>query len=290
MSKDEMMRSKKTIKKKHIGSPTLLTESEEPRAIEALLRGDKNSIDNHQALSSWKKLPRDLCLVHTLKYKEHTNSELLGESAEKCFSEWDAISTSLLSRGDYIKSTKLDVQNLITSGKFVTKASPLTFGEIAFVLDVPPSNIIGTFPYDVWFNNHAGMKANAAATQSIEDKGALSNAIIKGIPKSCAPFDLQLPKGTYLDVQHHLVILREQRKNAPPHHSEIIITGKEGVYIHAGMPKTAPVRVKEILVMPSDQVEWRDGQPIIQDDLAYTLRILKLLNHNIPINFLKRKL
>ncbi|MBV4483815.1 hypothetical protein [Pseudomonas khavaziana] len=287
MFKNEMIRSKNAIKKKHIGSPTLLTESEELCAIQALLKGDKNSIENHRALSSWKKLPRDLCLVHTLKYEEHTNSELLGESAEKCFSEWDAISTSLLSRRDYVKSTKLDVQNLISTGKFITKANPLTFGEIAFVLDVSPSNIIGTFPYDVWFNNHAGMKGNAAATQSIEGKGALSNAIFKGIPKRSAPSDLSLPKGTYLDVRHYLEILREQRKYAPPHHSEIIVTGKEGVYIHAGMPKTAPVRVKEILVMPSGQVEWHDGQPIIQDDLAYTLRILKLLNHNIPINFLK---
>lgn len=268
---------KKRLKKKDIGHPVKGKLIENSEQVKAQFRGDENAEKNYQALLSWKALPQDLSLVHALKLERHTDSILLRENAEKCFSKWDAISTSLISARDQISTYHYDRAN-----RLISKSSSTAFGEIAFVLDFSPSNIIGTFPHDVWFDNHAGMRMGATASQTIESKGALSNAILKGIPKSGAP--VNLPKGTYLDVRPYLAILRDQRSYQSPHHSEIIITGKEGVHIHAGMPITKAVRVKEISITPHDGVEWRNGQPLIRNDLASILETLKKLNPEIPVN------
>lgn len=280
MYKREGAKPQKRLKKKDIGSPVPAEVTENSVATQALLRGDKSAVENYQALLSWKKLPSDLSLVHALRLGLHADSELLSENAEKCFSGWDAISATLISRRDQTSTRYFD-----SARRLFSVAHPTAIGEIAFVLELSPSNIIGTFPYDVWFDNHAGMRRGGGeASQSIESKGALSNAILKGIPRNNAP--VNLPKGTYLDVRPYQAILRDQRANPNSQYSEIIIAGREGVHIHAGMAKTKAVTVKEILVMPHDEVEWRDGNPLIREDLKLALERLKILNPNIPINFI----
>lgn len=124
-------------------------------------------------------------------------------------------------------------------------------------------------------------------SESIEGKGALANANLKGILKKKKISVIDLPKGAYLYVRPYRAILSSQRSYQRPHHSEIMITGKEGVYIHAGMPRTKAVRVKEILVTPHDEIEWCNGIPLIRDVLKYSLELLNVLNTNIPINLLR---
>lgn len=127
----------------------------------------------------------------------------------------------------------------------------------------------------MWFDNHADMQEETRVSESIEGKGALSNAILEGIPKKKKRSVIGLPKGAYLDVRPYRPILSSQSSYQRPYHSEIIITGKEGVYIHAGMPRSKADRVKEILVTPHNVIEWSNGIPQIRDVLKYTLEHFK---------------
>lgn len=116
--------------------------------------------------------------------------------------------------------------------RYYSSSETITYGEVSFVLDVSPSNIIGTFSHDVWFDNHVGIRKVPNELQSLPvNKGALANAIFRGVAKD--NYKAKLPNGTHLQVRPYLDILDGQRREGAEH-NEIIITGKEGVYIHSG--------------------------------------------------------
>lgn len=196
------------------------------------------------SLHDWGKLPEHLSLVHTLNVGLHHESPLLEGSVSDLLSTWDAISTSLIDVMDRktiyqkkpISEVVQAVKNLVGSGAmpelisdlsaknekiYYSHSDDISYGEIAFVLDFSPSNIIGTFPSDVWFPNHAGLEYS----NKIERSSALSKAIFNGDSKGNR---VSLPRGTYVDVMPYQELLDKQKEHGRKY-NEVILMGKGGI-------------------------------------------------------------
>jgi len=295
--------------KRTIGKPVQADLTENSEVVKSLLGNNNNALENHSALMSWEAVPTNIKLVHTLNLDYHMGSQLLKESATKCLSSWDAISTSIIDVKDrktiFSKKTTseykkafYDIVGSSSGAIFTLESDPdvrkesqyfsssekITYGEIAFVLEISPSNIIGTFSHDVWFDNHAGIRKVPEELQYLlSNKGALASAIFNGISKDNKA--VNLPRGTYLQVRPYLEILDEQRRKKAEH-NEVIITGREGVYIHPGRPPSKAVNVKEILILPTGDVRWKNGVPILNDNLQAALDAVTLHNPGLPISFI----
>jgi len=111
----------------------------------------------------------------------------------------------------------------------------------------------------------------AGTPESIESKAELSNAILKGISKNNEI--VNLPKRTYLHVRPYLAIIRDQRSAPNSHYSEVIITGREGVYIHPDMLKTKAIKVKGGYAR--GKIEWHNGRPVLKENLRFALEAIK---------------
>lgn len=221
-------------------------------------------------------------IVHSLKSGTYPDSQLFHENATTCLSKWDAISTSVIDLTDRVPVFNL---NSVNENRYFTESNRMTIGEIVLVLHTDTSNIasniIGTFPKDVWFNNHAGIRDLTPGQQStLENKGALSRAIINGIPKTNAPVNL-LPKQTYLHVRPYKEILDKRKMNE---YTEVIITGREGVHIHPGRPPSRAIKVKEILIFPNGKIEWANDIPILSESLNTAIATLKRFNPEVPLS------
>jgi hypothetical protein len=308
MLKSKSPLSKRQLKKT-IGKPMPADLTENSEVVSSLLRKNSSAHKNLIALKSWEVMPTDIKLVHTVHLGYHMDSQLLKENATKCLSSWDAISASVIdvkdrkaifskkpisvykkafydvvgSSGGAIFTLESDA-DAKTMSRYYSSSETITYGEVAFVLDVSPSNIIGTFSHDVWFDNHVGIRKVPNELQNLPvNKGALANAIFRGIAKDNDK--AKPPNGTYLQVRPYLDILDGQRREGAEH-NEIIITGKEGVYIHPGRSPSKAVTVKEILILPSGEVQWKNGIPILNKNLQTALDAVKFHNPGVPISFI----
>lgn len=168
-------------------------------------------------------------------------------------------------------------------------------GEIAFALDFSPSNIIGTFPQDVWFPNHIGAFNDSLLggdfTQffpTVKHKGALSKAIFFGVSLN-GNGKYRLPNKTYLDILSPSDLLMEQNKIGRPY-NEVIAMGKGGISIYPNMPTSKPISVKEIFFLPKGNVTWNrrnngDDTPILPSKLMDAYKLVEMYNPGISIKF-----
>lgn len=184
--------------------------------------------DKEKTLNSWRTLPENFLLVHAF---EGAESPFCQHRAESLLKSWDIISTSLVDLKDIKPLTKIKRY----TGMYCTTA---------LILDVPVQNILGTHPTDVWFPNHVGRK-NGYAGGRIIDASALSRAIFQGEGK-----DGYQCEGGYQRLLTPQALLSEDKKRRHiESHNEVLIIGRPGVKLYAGLPATQTIRVRKIVVV-----------------------------------------
>ncbi|AEX50978.1 hypothetical protein GRAQ_00126 [Rahnella aquatilis CIP 78.65 = ATCC 33071] len=203
--------------------------------------GEKETI-----LNSWRFLPKNLVLVHAFEGEENPFCQ---HRAESLLNSWDIISTSLVDLKDIKPLTKIKRY----TGMYCTTA---------LILDVPVQNILGTHPTDVWFPNHIGRKNDYAAGRII-DASALSRAIFRGEGK-----DDYHCEGGYQRLLTPQALLSEDKKTrSVESHNEVLIIGRPGVKLYAGLPATQSIRVRKIVVVEqtesNDMYDYYAGSPEI---------------------------
>ncbi|WP_447890673.1 RHS repeat domain-containing protein [Pseudomonas hormoni] len=257
---------------------------------------------NHQSLQSWINLPENLSLVHTLKINEHRlDSELLRLDANSVLSSWNAISTSLVNFDD--RQTHVISKPIIPTGEFhgmiiepdqlteYLTSKQITYGEIAFKLEFEASNILGTFPHDLGFQNHAGASIipdSATPIEKVIERAKFSEVFFAGKP--IIGYESR-SKNTYYEIVTPEELLNQQLnvkdENGAPvtaHYNEVIITGKEGVSLHMGMPTSKKISVSEIIILPMEDVRMEGGRPIYSELLKRAVGMVRQANPNIKIS------
>ncbi|QKV61746.1 RHS repeat protein [Pseudomonas sp. 43A] len=245
--------------------------------------------DNVKNLKEWADIGPDLEIVHTLRLNDPyfpKPSALLTESADKLFSSWDAISTSLIDLRD--RDTKM-VNKIVPEAsagngargyekvESFSASKKITRGEIAFVLNVAPSNIIGTSPVDAFFPNHIG-----AGGETIEEKGMLAKAVFSG--------QLTVPDARKGVTSHYKIdtptnLVRDQKKIGDKRpYNEVIVVGKGGVSVHQSMPASQNITVKEIVVLPLDELRLVNGKPILPEYLQNAVDSIRLANPGLNVS------
>lgn len=192
--------------------------------------------NNIAALNQWaNRDENDLVLVHALRHFTGTQP-LLINNANDVFKTWDVISTSLIS----IREVKRQYKTSLRS-----RLRPM-IGEVAFILDVPPQNIIGTFCSDGWFPNHAGREGNSP-TGRVINSYALFDSIRSGITQKG-----KVTKGGCNQVYDPKTLLGKTPDN---YHNECLIVGRGGVNTYSGFPVTVDLRVKGIIYAPHHHLD-----------------------------------
>ncbi|RBQ35883.1 hypothetical protein C2125_00140 [Rahnella aquatilis] len=194
---------------------------------EWLNRRKARNMQKAAILQSWAVLPERHVLVHAFEQQE---SPFCRQDAASLFNSWDVFSTSLVDLND-IK-------------KFTTQSFRYTgmYHNIALVLDVPRQNILGTFPRDVWFMNHAGREGDHPQGRLIQPY-RLVECIQSGIGVGnfrCEGGYQQLL--TPADLMTQDKVIRNQFT-----HNEILIIGRPGLNLYAGLPATQSIRVTRVL-------------------------------------------
>ena len=232
-------------------------------------RGDRIKARNLQKaaiLQSWAVLPERHVLVHTFELQE---SPFCRQDAASLFNSWDVFSTSLVDLND-IK-------------KFTTQSSRYTgmYHNIALVLDVPRQNILGTFPRDVAFMNHAGREGGHPQGRLI-DPYELADCIRTGLGVGgvrCEGGYQQLLTPAALMTQDK-AIRREYT------HNEILIIGRPGLNLYTGLPATQSIRVTRVLGV--DDVPFPDYSKVPVGHMKTTEEIGKHVArlNNVPFEML----
>lgn len=206
-----------------------------------------------------KQLNHKLVLVHTIRSSVIGNTELLLKSAEEVMSKWDVISTSLT-----------EINNL--------NNKRLQWANIGLVLAVPPQNIIGTFPEDISFPNHAG-NMPGQRRNSYELADSYFNGISKyhNKPEVRARLGKIMPNQTYAELETPENIIM---RSTGAKHNEIIVVGKENVNIFSGQEPTKNIKVCGIYHYFNGG--GRNAKKEFDEDNKL-LRKLEKLNPDIPL-------
>lgn len=203
--------------------------SRKKSGIEFIKKQDINKLSGgkEKILSSWRSLPENYVLVHAFEGEENPFCQ---HRAESILSSWDIISTSLVDLKDIKPLTKIKRY----TGMYCTTA---------LILDVPVQNILGTHPTDVWFPNHIGRENNYAAGRII-DASALSRAIFRGEGKE----DYHCEGGYQRLLTPQALLSEDKKTRSIESHNEVLIIGRPGVKLYAGLPATQRIRVRKIVV------------------------------------------
>lgn len=190
-------------------------------------RQKAGNIKKAAILQSWAVLPERHVLVHAFELHE---SPFCRQDAASLFNSWDVFSTSLVDLND-IK-------------KFTTQSFRYTgmHHNIALVLEVPRQNILGTFPRDVWFMNHAGREGCQPQGRVIQPYG-----LVECIRSGRGVGDFRCDGGyqqllTPADLMTQDKVIRSNFS-----HNEILIIGRPGLNLYAGLPATQSIRVTRVL-------------------------------------------
>ena len=216
-----------------------------------------------------------VCLVHmkrSLKSKDDAAQLAASKiNFENQIQTWDAISTSLVS-------------NKIMGGP----SGYGTLGEIGYVLQVPPQNILSTNETDAWVENHIGREGNNSTGKVIN-----SFALVDHIQKRSKP----LPPGFAYASKHKdaggkivpapqlktfnsLLTPSELLAKTTSDCNEVLVIGRPGVNVYEGMPPTAKVRVSAILLIK---------KLIPEDNYLKFINLAKSMsaaNNNVPILYI----
>jgi len=188
---------------------------------------------NLAELKKWEaRDKKNLLLVHTVRTQYLNNSVLLTQDAQSVFKTWDIVSTSLID----LKALK---KNFGAVGRRGHVATGLFF-EAGFILEVPTQNILGTFPRDAWFPNHAGVDMK---NQRIFDKSALSDSIFSGKAKKPS----KNIEGGYNKIVDPRKILSQTNSS---YYNEIIVIGRPNISLYPGLLATREIKVAGIILAP----------------------------------------
>lgn len=187
-------------------------------------------------------------LVHTLRNTVlRAGSDLLQNSAARVMSDWDIISTSVVE---------------------VNSHNRTHWGDVGFILAVPPQNIIGTFERDVSFPNHIGNeRTNRGDTYLLVDH------YLKGINKS----GRTIAENTYAKLQKPRQIVET---TSSPSWNEVLVVGRRDINIYQGFGATKPVEVVGIYVHNSTGKKNSQSENRANEMLAQKLSVL---NDDAPI-------
>jgi hypothetical protein len=247
-------------------------------------------------------LPENLSLVHTIKLNiRQLNSELLLKDANSTLSSWDAISASLVNFNE--RQTHTIYKPQAPTGEFhgmivepdqlgeYRTSKQITYGEIAFKLTFEASNILGTFPHDIAVQNHAGgasLPDDATTIDIIKERAKFSEAFFSGTPK--AGFEARSKENFYKIVTPEELLAQQlnvKDENGMPitaNYNEVIITGREGIALHMGMPASRKISVSEIVVLPMEDIRIEGGRPVYPALLRQAVNMVHRANPNIPIS------
>jgi hypothetical protein len=204
----------------------------------------KNERDLHVKLEQWRRLDEtDMLIVHCVSPQYFDSAEFNHFEAESVFKRWDVISASLITH--QVKYGGKDGKVKYTG----------MYGELGFVLDVPPQNILGTHYRDVYFPNHIGTPKyfGAGKYKRKEDSWKLADATFSGVGKNIGIAGFGHDKAAwpinegnpYNIIEAPIDILFKSNR---ARHNEILIIGKPGVSLHHGYPPSQEIKVKAIIV------------------------------------------
>ncbi|MBF8731440.1 hypothetical protein IRZ59_13460 [Pseudomonas guariconensis] len=186
--------------------------------------GPKYSYDKkiERTLQQWERLAdQKRFLVHGVSLEKFENGPLSKRQAEEVLNSWDVFSTSLV-------DIKRISQYRHRDQKRGRARSTQLFGEVGFLLEVPPQNILGTFPHDVLFPTHVSA-----------ENFAFADAIFNGTSKF-----------------GWIKMVERYNKIMPPDdvigktllHNEVLVVGKSNVKIY--FPLTEAIKVLGIIYAP----------------------------------------
>ncbi|ANY85940.1 MULTISPECIES: hypothetical protein [Pseudomonas] len=175
-----------------------------------------------RTLQQWERLKdQDRFLVHGVTLDKFERGPLSKRQAEEVLNTWDVFSTSLI-------DVKRIAQARHHDQKKGGERSTQLFGEVGFILEVPPQNILGTFPQDVMFPTHFRAKDFAFAD-------AIFNGTSKfGWIKMVERYNKVLPPD---DVVGKTLL-----------HNEVLVVGKSNVKIY--FPLTQAIKVVGVIYAP----------------------------------------
>lgn len=214
---------------------------------------------NRAGAEKWRHLKKDRHIVHSLTIRGHgETSPLLYQNAENLFASWDIISASLITFRDMNKFKQRHVSKEWIRGG--------CFGDINFVLKVPPQNILGAFTKDIWFPNHAGVNKN---TREVINPNALTDAIFNGYgvrrQRLVSRYNNNIPSPSQLLSETKL-------------YNEILLIGRSNINYHKGLPATNRIKVLGIYIAPADKS--------ISADYRKYIPILKNNNPGVPVDYI----
>ena len=181
-------------------------------------------------LMAWDDLAPTHKLVHMVRWN---SGQLLSDSAEKVFSQWDVFSTSL------VDLQKLEAPNAAGFAKRHTGA----IGEVGFVLKVAPQNIVGVHERDISFEAHVGMWTDPSNWQRTVDA---PYGLVDYIKNSDDP-DRPTRSNTLMTPKQ---VLEKTRYPFNYSHNEILVAGRAGLSLYQDLKPTRSIEIESIIVMP----------------------------------------
>ena len=200
------------------------------------------------ALGQWERLAeQNRFLVHAFDLDKFERGDLSKRRAEDVFKSWDVFSTSLV---DSLRVFRYRRRYKNTGSAIPTQV----FGELGFILEVPPQNILGTFPEDVMFPTHLPSKDFKFA-----------DAILNGVSKL---FSQRLVE------KYNKVVPPSDIIGRTAFHNEVLVVGKPNVNIYCTM--TQPIRVRGILYAPKFEVAENNRDRSSFERLDFISRLRQL--------------
>ncbi|MEA5206366.1 hypothetical protein [Enterobacter mori] len=147
------------------------------------------------------------------------NSVLFTSKAADVFSSWDIFSTSYIDVRYFLKS----------------------ICPIGLILQVPKQNILGTHPNDVWFPTHLGTARDKKIYRTnAERTGSLTHALTTGVNLRGRLVNQLSEKYRRLMTPQQLSEM-QWAMQAP--YNEVLVVGRPGVNVYAGLQATRAIRV-----------------------------------------------
>jgi hypothetical protein len=208
-------------------------------------------------LQKWGRISEmGLCLVHAVGDHALADSELFKGRAQNILSGWDVISTSLIRRRR--PWAQVQIRNRNPKIAKLSNKPPGMYANVALILQVPPENILGTFPTDVFFPTHEPAKDYRFASAVLGNRRAARPVL----------------GGAYTQIESPRRILEKTGKEIPGvKYNEILVVTRPHVRVH--FSETKKVEVKGII--------YTQGSCGFSPSDAEVLQRLCELNPNLPV-------
>lgn len=220
----------------------------------------KYSFDKHveKKLRKWERISEmGFCLVHAVGEHALYGSGLFQGRAQEILSGWDVISTSLIRRTRTWTQVNIRSQNPKISR--LPMRPMRMYANVALILQVPPENILGTFPEDVYFPTHEPAKDYKFA-QAILGDGSTTTHPVMG--------------GAFTKIESPLTIMEKTSRGKPKeNYNEILVVTRPHVRVH--FSETKKVEVKGII--------YTAGSTGLSRSDAEVLQRLRELNPDLPV-------